>query len=128
MATELKIAHARGYHEGVLREPGDEFYADEGFTGKWFTTAGSVEAKAKTKAEDPIAELLKGKVGDILNAVPKLSDADLRKAIDVETGGNARKSLLARLTDEVANRVGNLPEPAKDEDKKDEGEKDNPFA
>lgn len=98
--TEVKIADKVGFHEGHRIYPGETFTAPASFTGKWFRSADAREADASPpSARDLTAREIKAKVGD-------MTSEEIKAAIAQEQGSQNRRSVLALLNDELANRVG----------------------
>lgn len=62
-------------------------------------------APAPAAPADPLAELLKRKVVDVVSAIPALSDDDLQRLGDLEQTGAARKTLLGALAEELLKRA-----------------------
>lgn len=113
---ETKVVTAIGFRDGRRHRPGDTFLAPRDETAGWFASAGSPEAaKAAPGGEDT---LLDKSVAEILAVVPGLTNAEILRLISDEQGGKTRKSLMAKLQDELDNRAT----------RGDTGGEENPFA
>lgn len=86
---------------GARVRVGEEFTAADDFKASWAVPASEyVDAAAKpTQGDRSVAE--------ILASVDSLSDKELHAVLDAEVSGRGRKSLIAKLQDEIANRVTN---------------------
>lgn len=98
---ETKIALADGFFGGRYIEAGSEFTAPVKSKAKWFVSKDD-EPEAAAAAQEP--RLLDGSIPDILEAAKKLSVNELNLLVAEEQAGKARKGLLAKLQDEIANR------------------------
>lgn len=111
-ALEQKVAHRPGFYGNRRIRVGDTFTAPASTTGSWFATAGTPEAAAAARANEP--DLLDRSVAEILAVVPTLERIEIERLISAEQAGKTRKSLLAKLQDELDNRLT--------------GDAENPFA
>lgn len=102
---EDKIATGTGFHNGARVRPGAVFRAPVSFTGKWFRPASEAPVITETK-DNPFARALDNPILDVVGTLPDYSVADLHLLLSAEQSGAARKGLLSRISDEIANRVG----------------------
>jgi hypothetical protein len=123
---ETKVAIATGVGRmGNIIERGETFTAPKGLKGSWFVSQGDSKAKAEEGADaltDRVGGLLELKPADLIDRLPTLESDLINHLIGAEQAGKARKSVLAKLADELQNRVGQLggPDPAaKDPHEKD---------
>ncbi len=90
-----------GFVNGSLIRVGGEFTAPDDFKAKWAVPAQEYEPAAEKVTQDYRS------VAEILASVGSLSDKELQAVLDAEVSGRGRKSLVAKLQDEIANRVLN---------------------
>jgi len=98
---ETKVAVRDGFYAGRRIRAGGTFTAPVSFTGHWFGAEGSAAVEA---AKEP--DLLDKSVADILAVLPDLSTDQIASLISAETAGKTRKGLLAKMQDEIDNRLG----------------------
>lgn len=92
-----KVAFVNGARVRV----GEEFTAADDFKASWAVPAEQyVDASEKPNQGDR-------SVAEILASVSELSDKELQAVLDAEVSGRGRKSLVAKLQDEIANRITN---------------------
>lgn len=112
--TEAKVATAVGFHDGARVRVGDTFRAPVDFTANWFRPAGEAPEVAKNEANQ-IALALDNPIREVVDSLPEYSDNDLKLLLSAEQSGAARKGLLAKINDEIANRIGKEPVAKEDE-------------
>lgn len=90
-----------GFVNGSRVRVGGEFTAPDDFKASWAVPANEYEDPEEkvTLADRSVAE--------ILASVENLSDKEVQALLDAEVSGRGRKSLVAKLQDEIANRVTN---------------------
>ena len=111
---EAKVALKTGFYDGRLVEANETFVAPVSFTGKWFVPKSEVDSGAVAVNEPGF---LDQPTKVIVPALSEKSVRELKALIAEEQAGQARKGLLAIMSDAVANRIGEL-DPV--DDKKDD--------
>jgi hypothetical protein len=106
---EDKIATAVGFHNGARVRAGATFRAPVTFTGRWFRPADEAPEIAEAE-ENPIARALDQSITAVVESLSTFSDADLPLLLSAEQSGAARKGLMAKISDEIANRIGKAKE------------------
>jgi len=108
---EVKVATAFGFYQSRGIDKGETFVAPVAFTGKWFVPQADLASGA---AVEEAPRFLDGAAKDIIAALPSKTVAELRSLLAEEQAGKARKGLMAVMSDAIANRAGDTPEPEKD--------------
>ena len=104
-----KVALELGYHDGHRVRRGETFWSTKGHKGHWFKSTSS-------KDKDVVAALsgepgiLARNTKDVIKVLPTLSRKELNTLKQDEANGQKRKGLIAKIDDEIANRVGQTQE------------------
>ncbi len=102
---EDKFAKATGFYNGARVRAGTTFSAPPDFEAKWFRPADEAEELVED-ARDRIAKELDNPITAIVAKLGDYNDPDLNKLLSAEQSGAARKGLMAKISDEIANRIG----------------------
>lgn len=101
---EELVATARGYYAGQQLDPGMKFRVhDKGTTFSWAEPVSADRKKREKDAED--TGYLSRPTREVVTRIKDLSNADLKAYRDDEANGQARKSVLRAMDDEIANRA-----------------------
>lgn len=106
---EVKIVTAPGFHDGHRLRRGDTFTSTKGHTASWFKPLDSDDHDAKAALNNE-PSLLDLSVREIVEKLPGLTNQELQGLRQDEINGKTRKGLLAKIDDEIANRIGKTPE------------------
>lgn len=106
---EVLVATSPGFYQGRVRE-GETFTAMD--KGVRFTWARSAKAGDITADAGGPPELLDKSPQQIIAALGGLTDREINGLISAEQAGRQRKAILAKMADELANRVGRIGGPA----------------
>lgn len=89
--------------------------------GERLTAQGRVAQAAKGAQGDPLAELLKGKVGEVVERLTALSDDDLVKVAELEAAHSARAGVLKAVEAVQAARAAEAAKGAQGDGAGDQG-------
>lgn len=104
--TELKVALNTGFRGGRRVKRGETFTAPVEETANWFAAADEKSRKVK-QALDGEPDLLDKSIPEIINELPQLTTPELHALKGTEMNGKTRKGLIAKIDDEIANRLAN---------------------